>query len=136
MLEVLRIAAPKADALLSSRAGRRRATAHTTVNFEHIPTELLAHQVLGAAACTSGMPLIEHARRNGWDLDPADIFCPVRIVWGVEDRLLPWPDSAARFRDGWLAQAELIELPGVGHCPQLDVPIEAAELILGLTSTR
>jgi hypothetical protein len=25
-------------------------------------------------------------------------------------------------------------LDGVGHCPQLDVPFEAAQLILGFTS--
>jgi len=25
-------------------------------------------------------------------------------------------------------------LDGIGHCPQLDVPLEAAELILGFTS--
>jgi len=30
--------------------------------------------------------------------------------------------------------AEWIELEGVGHCPQLDVPIEAAQLILDFSS--
>jgi pimeloyl-ACP methyl ester carboxylesterase len=25
-------------------------------------------------------------------------------------------------------------LDGIGHCPQLDVPVEAAQLILGFTS--
>jgi len=29
---------------------------------------------------------------------------------------------------------DAIELDGVGHCPQLDVPVEAAQLILGLTA--
>jgi hypothetical protein len=31
--------------------GRRRATAYTTVAYEHIPPELLAHAILGAASC-------------------------------------------------------------------------------------
>jgi len=26
-----------------------------------------------------------------------------------------------------------VELEGVGHCPQLDVPLETAQLILGFT---
>jgi pimeloyl-ACP methyl ester carboxylesterase len=33
-----------------------------------------------------------------------------------------------------MPNADWVELPGVGHCIQLDVPAEAAELILGLTS--
>jgi len=134
IIEALRVAAPHADALLSTNRGRRQATAYTTVKFEHIPNELLAHQMLGAAACVSGIPLIEHALRSGWILDAADITCPVRVVWGTEDRLLPWPSTAARFHDGWLPQADLVGLDGVGHCPQLDVPLQASELILGFTS--
>jgi len=50
------------------------------------------------------------------------------------DRLLPWPATAARYRDDWLPRADWVELDGVGHCPQLDVPLETAQLILGLTS--
>jgi pimeloyl-ACP methyl ester carboxylesterase len=30
--------------------------------------------------------------------------------------------------------ADWVELEGVGHCPQLDVPLEAAQLILGFTA--
>ncbi|MGI9556354.1 MAG: alpha/beta fold hydrolase [Solirubrobacterales bacterium] len=136
MLESLKLAAPQVDALLAAENGRRRATAYTTVNFEHIPSELLAHQMLGVAACASGLPLIEHALEMGWPLDPEEITCPVRIVWGVEDQLLPWPSTATRYRDGWISQAEVVEVDGVGHCPQLDVPLEASELILGFTSPR
>jgi len=53
----------------------------------------------------------------------------VRIVWGAEDRLLSWRSAAARYRVG-LPHADWVVLDGVGHCPQLDVPVEAAELIL------
>lgn len=42
--------------------------------------------------------------------------------------------AAARFRDEWLPHADWVVLDGVGHCPQLDVPLEAAELIVGLTA--
>lgn len=59
-------------------------------NFEHLPAELLAHQMRGAAA--------------------------------------------ARFREDWLPRADWVELDGIGHCPQLDVPLETAQLILGFTS--
>ena len=50
----------------------------------------------------------------------------MRVVWGTDDRLLPWPVAAARYRDEWLPHADWVELDGVGHCPQLDVPLETA----------
>jgi pimeloyl-ACP methyl ester carboxylesterase len=134
LLDQIEAAAPHADAIVSTPEGRRRATRLTTTSFEHIPAELLAHQLRGAAAgSAAAAAMIEHALRAGWSLDAAQIACPVRIVWGTEDELLPWPSAAARFRTEWLPHADWVELEGVGHCPQLDVPLEAAELILGVT---
>ena len=123
--------APHAHAILATPEGRRRATQHITTNFEHIPAELLAHQLQGLAGCEAAPALIEHARDYAWELDTRSITCPVRIVWGTADRLLPYPGAAARYRTEWLPHADWVELDGVGHCPPLDVPLEAAELILG-----
>jgi pimeloyl-ACP methyl ester carboxylesterase len=134
MREMLLAAIPSLDAILSTKEGRRRATQFTAERFEHIPTELIAHQMLGAAACDGAPALIEAARREGWSLEAERIDCPVRIVWGTADRVLPYPAAARRFLDDWLPQADWVELEGVGHCPQLDVPLEAAELVLGFTS--
>jgi pimeloyl-ACP methyl ester carboxylesterase len=129
-------AAPHAESLVATRQGRRRVTELTVTNFEHIPPELLVHQILGAAACAGAEPMIDYALRDGYAaLDAARITCPVRVVWGTDDRLLPWPSAAARFRDDWLPHADWVELDGIGHCPQLDVPLEAAQLILGFTTS-
>jgi pimeloyl-ACP methyl ester carboxylesterase len=127
-------AAPFAESLVSTVEGRRRATRLTTERYEHIPAELLAHQILGIACCTGAPAMIELAAREGWELDAERITCPVRIVWGTADRLLPWPSAAVRYREEWLPNADWVELDGVGHCPQLDVPLEAAQLILGFTA--
>jgi pimeloyl-ACP methyl ester carboxylesterase len=132
--ELSKRVAPHAEALLASPEGRRRATQYITTNFEHIPAELLAHQMRGVAACDAAPALIEHARDADWSLDAETIDCPVRVVWGTEDRLLPWPSAAERFRSEWLPHADWVELEGVGHCPQLDVPLETAQLIAGFTS--
>jgi pimeloyl-ACP methyl ester carboxylesterase len=126
--------APYADAIARTADGRRRATALITSNYEHIPPELIAHLIAGVAGCTEAARLVEYARHAAWDLAADRIDCPVRIVWGSEDRLLPWPQSAARYRYEWLPHADWVALDGVGHCPQLDVPLEAAELILGVTA--
>jgi pimeloyl-ACP methyl ester carboxylesterase len=127
-------AAPHADALVATPEGRRRATQLTTVEFEHIPSELLAHSIRAVAACDGAPALLDFAARAGYELDAEHIECPVRIVWGTEDKLLPWPSSAARWRSEWLPHADWVELDGVGHAPQLDVPLEAAQLILGFTA--
>jgi pimeloyl-ACP methyl ester carboxylesterase len=134
LVEQAKAAAPHAERILASPEGRRRATQLMTTSFEHIPAELLAHQMLGMASCTAAGPLIDHALSAGWSLDAEKITCPVRIVWGTDDRLLPWPSAAARYRTDWLPHADWVELDGIGHCPQLDVPLETAELILGFTS--
>ena len=134
MRTLVQDAAPHADAIVSTLEGRRRATAYTTANYEHIPAELLAHQIRGVAACDGLLDLIGYADREGWKLDAERITCPVRIVWGTEDKLLPWPAAAVRFHNQWTPNADWVQLDGIGHCPQLDVPAQAADLILGFTS--
>ena len=126
--------APRADALLSTAQGRRRATMLQTVNYAHIPADLLAHQLIGIARCTAAGPAIDAVLASGWNLEAERIMCPVRIVWGTEDRLLPWPTAAARYRNDWLPHADWVVLDDVGHTPQLDVPTETSQLILGVTS--
>ena len=130
----VKAAVPHAEQPLATPDGRRRATQHLAVNFEHIPAELLLHQMVGIASCPIAAVLADGPRLGVWELDAQNIACPVRIVWGTADRLLPWPSAAARFRHQWLPHADWVELDDVGHCPPLDVPLETAQLILGFTS--
>lgn len=132
MRQRVRGAAPYADQIASTSDGRRRATEYITVNYDHIPADLVAHQIRGAAGCDGAEALIARAREAGYPLQADRIRCPLRVVWGTEDRLLTWPSAAVRYRE-LLPEAEWVELPGIGHCPQLDVPAETAELILGFT---
>ena len=127
MQELARAAAPYIDSIVAVDEGRREVTRMITTNFEHIPAELIAHLVCGVAACDDVGPALEIAARDGWQLGRID--CPVRIVWGTGDRVLPWPSAALRFRDEWVPDAEWVLLDDVGHCPQLDVPVEIAALI-------
>ncbi len=136
VLEQARAAAPHADAIMASPGARRRATRLLTERFEHIPAELLAHQLRAVAASAQALAMLERAAPDAYRLDAERIACPVRIVWGTKDRLLPWPSAAHRFRAEWLPHADWVELEGVGHCPQLDVPLETAQLILGFTAER
>ncbi|MEJ7824699.1 MAG: alpha/beta hydrolase [Solirubrobacteraceae bacterium] len=129
----LQSASLNAEAFVSTLAGRRSVTRPQTVAFEHIPADLLAHQVRGVAACDA-QAMIDCALREGYDLDAQLVTCPVRIVWGRSDELLALPVSAVRYRRDWLPTADWVELDDVGHAPQLDVPLQTAQLILDFTA--
>lgn len=122
-----------AETFVSTVAGRRAVTSSTAVAFEHIPPELLAHQIRGLARCDA-LTMIDRALDEGYELDAEYVTCPVRILWGTSDDLLPLPDAAVRYQRDWLPTADWIELDHVGHAPQLDVPLETAQLILEFTS--
>ena len=134
MNTLVKRAAPHADRIAATPDGRRRATEAIATDFDHIPPDLVAHMIVGAAGCHAALPLIDHATRHGYSLDAERITCPVRVIWGTADRVLAWPATAARYRTSWLPHADWVELDGVGHCPQLDVPLETAQLILGFTA--
>ena len=122
----------RVDRLVAEPEGRRRATAELTVRYEHLSPRLVADIILGAAACPATQALAQRGLVHGWPLDPTRVACPVRFVWGTEDRLIAWPTGAARYRR-WFADADWVVLDDVGHCPQLDVPAVAADLIDGFT---
>jgi pimeloyl-ACP methyl ester carboxylesterase len=124
----VRALAPSADAIAATPEGRRRATAWICEHGEDLPPELVADMIVAVARCDAD-PLIDYALESDWTLEAELVDCPVRIVWGTADRLLPWPSAAVRFRHEWLPRADWVELDGVGHAPQLDAPLETAALI-------
>lgn len=133
VLEALAAIAPHVDELVATDDGRRQATRLVSERYRHIPRELVAHLVVAAASSRGAERLLAAAPFEAWTLETERIDCPVRIVWGTEDRLLPWPEAAERFRRE-LPLATWEVLDGVGHCPQLDVPEVTAELILATTA--
>jgi pimeloyl-ACP methyl ester carboxylesterase len=130
--ELLVHAAPFADTIAATAEGRARSLAFIAVNQDHIPADLVAHQIRGAADCPVILPMLEFAATEGFTKGLGAIDVPVRIVWGTEDALLPYPAATLRFKDE-VPNAEWIVLDNVGHCPQLDVPDETVRLILEVT---
>jgi pimeloyl-ACP methyl ester carboxylesterase len=131
--QLVKAAEPHIDAVIATPEGRRMATAAISVNYEHFTPEQVEGLMRGAAGCMVVTQLVDYITEAGWTLDAERITCPVRVVWGTDDQLLKWPGAAARFRDDWLPNADWVVLDHVGHCIQLDVPTEAAQLILGFT---
>jgi pimeloyl-ACP methyl ester carboxylesterase len=112
-------------------AMQERGVLLSDITTRSLPPEVVANLAAAVRHCDAA-PLIEHARRHGWPLDTSKVRCPVRMLWGMEDKLLPWPHAAKRYRRS--LDAEWIELDGVGHAPQLDIPLETAQLIVGFTA--
>ena len=124
-----------ADAALLSRGAAGRHQADHDELRAHPSRAARAPDARGRAAA-SAEQLIAAALRAGFHVAAAGVRVPVRFVWGTEDALLPWPEAAWLFRGPSFARADWVELAGVGHCPQLDVPIEAGQLILDWTLER
>jgi pimeloyl-ACP methyl ester carboxylesterase len=106
--EQVKAIAPHADRLLASPEGKRRATLYTTVNYEHVPSELLAHQTRAVAACDGVVAMSEFARREGYRLDAEKVTCPVRIAWAPRTGSCPGPrppvatsTTGSRMPIGW-----------------------------------
>lgn len=131
--DLVKTAVPHAEAIAATPEGRRRATEFITTHHEHIPPALIAHQIRGVAGCAGARELIAYALVHGWSVDAERVTCPVRFIWGTADRLVPWPRAAVGYREA-LPTADWVVLDDIGHCPQLDVPLETAQLILGFTN--
>jgi pimeloyl-ACP methyl ester carboxylesterase len=58
--------------------------------------------------------------------------CPIRLVWGTRDRLLPIRGYSELWRRV-LPQAEWVELEGAGHVPMYDDPEGVVRAILEVT---
>ncbi|HWK24928.1 MAG TPA: alpha/beta fold hydrolase [Solirubrobacter sp.] len=77
--------------------------------------------------------LLESGRRLAPELSTAPfdligIRCPVLLVWGALDRLVPPGDARLALGSLPTTQVELIE--GAGHHPQLEAPHRLLELLL------
>jgi len=56
------------------------------------------------------------------------IRCPMLLVWGTKDRLLSH-QAGAKIAEA-VADATLVLLENVGHCPQVEVPERLTELLM------
>ena len=93
---------------------------------------MVADVIRATAGCDGALPMVEYALETRGRSTPS--ASPARCgscgapgpAAAVAGRRRPLP------RD-WLPHADWVELDGVGHCPQVDVPLETAQLILGFT---
>jgi pimeloyl-ACP methyl ester carboxylesterase len=87
------------------------------------------------AACSALPDILDGARSNG-PIEPVlDVKCPVRIAWGVHDRMLPFMRYGVPMLLA-VPAAKLRFLPGVGHVPMVDDPVLVANTILDFVESN
>ncbi|MFB7721661.1 alpha/beta fold hydrolase [Nocardia sp. NPDC056100] len=83
-----------------------------------------------AAAAERGRDAVRYAREHPGGHGARTVSCPVAVVHGAKDRIIPV--RASRELHALLPGSELTVLPKAGHCPQLDEPDNVTALVLGI----
>ncbi|MFF2552501.1 alpha/beta fold hydrolase [Nocardia sp. NPDC058058] len=83
-----------------------------------------------AAAAERGRDAIRYAREHPAGHGDLTVSCPVLVVHGGKDRIIPV--RASRELHALLPGSELVVLPRAGHCPQLDEPENVTRLVLDI----
>jgi pimeloyl-ACP methyl ester carboxylesterase len=114
--------------LVRRRRFRALALRDVAMRPADLPAALAVEMTEAAAACAIYLPLLERLTSTGFG-ELAAIDSPVQIAWGTEDRILPWPGYAERFRH-MVPEAQWVPLDGLGHCPMLDDAAHTTTTIL------
>jgi pimeloyl-ACP methyl ester carboxylesterase len=129
---LLRIGGPLAPVLARFSASRRFALRDIVAHPERMSPADARTIIEAAWRCDAFDGVMGALSRelSPEGMDP--LPCPIRLVWGTGDRMLP----IGRYSDRWrraLPGAEWVELAGAGHCPMFDDPDAVAHSILELT---
>jgi pimeloyl-ACP methyl ester carboxylesterase len=129
---LLDIPIPVPGALVRSLVGgayRQLAFSHPKAAQRQVVDAFSAHHGSrrGAAALLeSGRRLLPELATAPFDL--AAIACPVMLVWGTRDRMVPHTGARVVLDALPATRGELIE--GCGHCPQIEATEQLLELLL------
>jgi len=119
---------PRLESLLGRPRLRRAMLWQVVAHGERIPPAAAAQMVRDSLACTIYWDLMEGIMQDGPPQSFENVSCPVALVWGTSDRILPARRYSERLRD-LLPSAAWIELRGAGHVPMFDDPALVAHTI-------
>jgi pimeloyl-ACP methyl ester carboxylesterase len=132
---LLRVGGPLAPMLSRFGASRRLALAEIVARPERL-TPVEARMILESSwRCDAFDGVLEALSREPppGHLHPSP--CPIRLVWGTRDRLLPMRGYSELWRRV-LPGADWVELEGLGHVPMFDDPDAVVRTILEVTDRQ
>lgn len=130
---VLRKLAQRADAVARRRWVRRLLLARQVHDPDRVPPEELAQSIRTSVEAVVVAPLLRTIADRPFELLPDNPGCPVRVVWAMKDRIIPFASFGAPLMER-LPGAELVRLHAIGHVPMWDAPGEVARQILEVTT--
>ncbi len=119
---------PRLESLLSRPRLRRAMLWQVVAHGERIPPAAAAQLVRDSLSCTVYWELMDAILEDGPPQGFEGVSCPVALVWGTRDRILPARSYSERLRQ-LLPSASWIELRGAGHVPMFDEPALVARTI-------
>jgi len=117
---------------LRSPAGRRLVFRQLMERGDRMSAAEAAGVLADSHACTVLPALLKAGRRDGQIAQLDDPSCPIRVVWGRRDRVIPYARHGRPLLRR-VPDVEQISLPGAGHVPMYDAPALLRSLILDLT---
>jgi pimeloyl-ACP methyl ester carboxylesterase len=88
----------------------------------------LASEIMPRMAAPGLVGAVRAASAEVGRTPPSAIHCPVLVVWGANDRLVPLALAERLARD--LPDGRLVVLPAAGHCPMIERPAEFNDAVL------
>jgi pimeloyl-ACP methyl ester carboxylesterase len=119
---------------LATRMCVRRIALRAAFRDPRVMSPELAAQTMPVFAGPGSVDAIPAAARSVHATVPESITCPVLLVWGEHDAIVP-PSSAHQMHDK-LPDSELAVLPGAGHSPMVEFPNRFNDLALKFLAVR
>jgi len=129
---LLSVGAPVALRLSDSSIGRALCLYQAVAHPERLSPEQARLLIERVWRCEVYDQLLEAMRTEPPPAPLQNPACPIKLIWGEKDRVLPLEIYATRWRR-ILPTAQWEVLPDVGHLPMFDAPHELAERILSLS---
>lgn len=126
--EMTRRILPRLDSMVTRPRARRLLLWQAVARGERLSPATAAQIIRDSFECPVYFELMDAITRDGPPDSLDGVSCPVLLMWGTKDRILPSPKYSQRLRD-MLPDAEWVALPGLGHVPMSDDPELVAKTI-------
>jgi pimeloyl-ACP methyl ester carboxylesterase len=133
--KLLALSASLALRLAKSPLWRSLLFQHAVAHPERLTAEQAQLLIERVCSCEAYDDLVEAMLTEPAPAPFEKPHCPIKIVWGAKDRVLPIDSYSERWRR-ILPSAAWEVLPDAGHLPMYDAPREVALSILCLTNRR
>ncbi|MFT3925728.1 MAG: alpha/beta hydrolase [Myxococcales bacterium] len=129
---LLRLGGPLSLMMANYALTRRVFLGDAVARPERLEPEDAALFIDAARRCTCYMGIVEALPRQPAPSAFEALPCPIRVIWGTHDRVLPLEGYSGRWQR-LLTGADWVTIENVGHVPMYDDPKRVAEAILEWT---